>query len=361
MRLKTHGKIMLFLLSVLLTAGCSAIDDDLSDCPPPSPPVPPVPDETEFELNYELRLVTNITTEMNTQLSTTTDVNVANALRSHLQDIFTDYAHDVDLSFYDTENNQETLHHEAAEMNASEKSYTIYLPVREYQHLAVANIKNNQVVELKNIDRCPTSHLVTKPVGEDNTIDSHSTGLFTARQPIAVREGVDQTFHVRLYMANCAEALVIDPRGHNFSDIKVYTKGFASEFNINDSTYVFAETTPRVKATQLDTEGGKLCFCSVNFPSKEKDGAMRTVIETEEPFIEEDADEALWQIVVYVTKADGTVTESVLNVKEVMRAGQFKIINAYFGDDGDVCTNDQTVGVSVTLNWNDGGHHEIDL
>jgi hypothetical protein len=31
------------------------------------------------------------------------------------------------------------------------------------------------------------------------------------------------------------------------------------------------------------------------------------------------------------------------------------------GDDGAIHPKDQTVGVSVTLNWNDGGHHDIDL
>jgi hypothetical protein len=31
------------------------------------------------------------------------------------------------------------------------------------------------------------------------------------------------------------------------------------------------------------------------------------------------------------------------------------------GDNGEIVPKDQTVGASVTLNWNEGGHHEIDL
>ena len=358
MRWRTHSWKALALLTAWLAVGCSTIDDDLSDCPPPpDPPVPPT--EQDFEMDYELRLVTNITTEINTQLNTTTEANVANALRSHLQNIFTDYAHDVDLSFYDTENNQETLYHEAPEMNASEKSYTLYLPVREYMHLAVANIKNNKVVELQAIERCPTSHLATVATCE-NIIDSHATGLFTARQPMKVLEGVDQTFHVRLYMANCAEALVIDPRGHHVKDVTVYATGFASEFLVNDSTYTFSEESPLVRAVPLDTDGGNLCFCSVNFPSTDEEG-MRTVIETEEPFTGRESDKVFWQFKIYVTLDDDSVTESILSVNEPQRAGQFRIITAYMGDDGDIRTNDTTVGVSVTLNWNDGGHHHVDL
>lgn len=342
-------KIWLLLSVLWLTAGCcSYIDDDLSDCPP---------EGQEYELTYELRLVTNITTELSTQLSTATDVNVANALRDHLKNIFTDFAHDVDLSFYDTENAQERLSHDQHVMNASERSYTLYLPIREYMHLAVANLKGNKVAGLSGDDRCPTSQLVLMSEKQD-TIDSHCTGLFTARQPMKVLENVDQTFHVKLYMANCAAALVIDPRGHDFKDIKIYSTGFASQFHINDSTYTFAETSPIVRTTKLDTDGDELCFCSVNFPSSDEEG-MRTVIETD--FGEETSDKTFWQFRCYVTKLDGTVTETILNVRETLSAGQLRIIKGYFGDDGEVRTFDTTVGVSVTLNWNDAGHHDIDL
>ena len=344
--------VVCMLLMISCFSACCSIDDDLSDCPPDTP------DEKNFELTYELRLVTNITTELTTQLNTTTDAQVADALRNHLQNIFTDYARDVDLSFYNTETPQERLVHEQKVMDASERSYTIHLPIREYQHLAVANINGNSVVGLNGSDRCPTAQLLTTATGE--TIDSHTTGLFTARQPMTVLEGVNQTFHVRLYMTNCASALVIDPRGHTVKDVKVYTTGFATAFNINDSTYTFAETAPLVRASSVDTNGGDLCFCSVNFPSKEE-AQMKTVIETDEPFDTDESSTTFWQFKVYVTLEDGTVTETVLSIRQPLRAGQLKILKGWIGDDGDVCTHDHTVGVSVTLNWNDGGHHDIDL
>ena len=83
----------LLLSAFWLAAGCSTIDDDLSDC------------GNTFEMDYELRLVTNMTTELKTKLTTLSELSVANALTMHLKDIFTDFAHDVDLSFYDTEGN----------------------------------------------------------------------------------------------------------------------------------------------------------------------------------------------------------------------------------------------------------------
>ena len=77
-----------------LMAGCSVIDDDLSNCPA---------DEAQYQMEYELKLVTNMTTELQTQLTTITEISVANALKTHLENIFSDFAHDVNLSFYDTE------------------------------------------------------------------------------------------------------------------------------------------------------------------------------------------------------------------------------------------------------------------
>lgn len=342
--------MMWLLLSAcwLMAGCCTYIDDDLSDC---------LPEEQTFSLEYELRLVTNITTELTTQLNTAADVQVANALRAHLKDIFTDFAHDVDLSFYDTENAQERLSHDQHVMNASEESYTIHLPMREYMHLAAANIKDNQVVELKGDDYCPTSQLADVPEGRE-TIDSHTTGLFTARYPMKVMEGVSQTFHVKLYMANCAEALVIDPRGHSYKDVKVFATGFSSQFHINDSTYTFAEKSPFVRATKVETGDNNLCFCSVNFPSSDE-GGMRTVVEVD--FDEEESDEVIWQFYVYVTNEDDSITESVLNIRKPNKAGQLSIICGHMGDNGEIVPKDQTVGASVTLNWNEGGHHEIDL
>ena len=127
-----------------------------------------------------------------------------------------------------------------------------------------------------------------------------------------------------------------------------------------DSTFSFSEKSPIVRTVKVDSESEELCFYSVNFPSKEKE-EMRTVIETEEPFEETASDETLWQIRVYITLENGTVTESILNVREPQRAGQFRIIKGYLGDSGEVKTENQTVGVSVTLNWNDGGNHDVDL
>ena len=309
------GKLLAAALTVVLSASCSAIDEDLSNC------------DNDYQLDYEIRLVTNMSIELRTQLNTLEDAGIAQMLRDHL-------------------NNQPRLQHDQHIMDANQQSYTINLPKRQYKHLAVANVLNNSVVSLLQDDFCRTSQL---GLTTRDTIDSHTTGLFTARLPMNVLEGVDQQFKVNLYMANCA---------------RVYSTGFASQFNINDSTYTFAAPSPIVRTAELlDVNSGMRCYCSVNFPSREpyyNGVGSRSVIETEDPFIAQPGQETLWQFEVYVWK-DGKITKTVLSINKPLRAGQLMIIKGWITGEGAVQTSDQTVGVSVTLDWNEGGIYNPDL
>jgi hypothetical protein len=177
-----------------------------------------------------------------------------------------------------------------------------------------------------------------------------------------VLEGIDQNFNVHLYMANCAATLLIDTKGHDAEGIKVYTTGFATQFNICDSAYIFPEKSPIVRTNKVvdPDHANEIAYCSVTFPSREP-STTRSVIETEEPFIAVPGDESLWEIQVYVSQPDGSVAKNVLGIKAPLRAGQFKIIKCWIGDDGEIGSADSTVGVSVTLNWNDGYNNEIPL
>ena len=345
-RNNTFINVGLLLSALWLTVGCSTIDDDLSDC------------NNTFGMDYQLRLVTNMTTELQTQLTTMTELSVANALETHLKDIFTDFAHDVDLSFYDTEGKLSRLQHDQHIMDANQSSYTLSLPMRKYLHLAVANIADNDMVGLIGDEQSYSSTLQqAKGSNYDGisaeVVASHNTGLFTARQPMEVLSGVDQTFNVRLYMANSAATLVLNPKGQSFTDLKVYGTGFANAFNIGDSTYVYSEFPILIKAEPVATGNDLLCFCSVNFPSHDAVPASarsRAATNT-----------TLWQFKIYLTKPDGTVTETVLNIEEPLQAGELKVIKGELDSDGAVRPYNSNVGVSVTLNWNSGGNYETPL
>ncbi len=339
----------LYLLTIILLTACSVIDEDRSDCEEEEKK------DIQAEVNYEVRLVTNMTTELHTELTTKTDTLLAHALREHLSGIFADFAHDVDLSFYDTQGDSILLQKDEHIMDASQTSYALNLPMRQYMHLAVANVVNNGLVTVENDDRCHRSML--SQVKRD-TIDSHDTGLYTARLPMEVLGNVSQHFDVQLYMANCAAALVIDPLGHEMVDkIRVYSTGFATGYNICDSTYQYSDKPPVVRTSTVTMKGSDArAYCSVTFPSREPEpaAATRTVVETVEPFIAEPGKESLWEFRVYVRQFDGSITETVLRIKEPLRAGQLKIIKCWLGDNGAVITRSSEVSTSVTLDWKDG-------
>jgi hypothetical protein len=103
-----------------------------------------------------------------------------------------------------------------------------------------------------------------------------------------------------------------------------------------------------------------MCFASVNFPSRGVNDT-KVIIDTDEPFITEDAKEQLWQIVVYIKLADGSITENVLGLKQPLQAGQFKIISGSVLNNGTVVPKESSVAVAVTLDWHSGIHGHVDF
>ncbi len=345
-----RGLLCLFASIILLLMSCSVIDDDLSDCYEEVP---------QAQVDYELKLVTNLTTELTTQLTTQTDIQLASALKMHLNDIFTDYAHDVDLSFYDTQGDSILLQKDEHIMDANQASYSLNLPMRQYMHLAAANVVDNEIVDVMYDNRCHRS-MIDQIIRD--TIDSHTTGIFTARQPMEVLGNVSQNFDVHLYMANCAAALVIDPKNYgSIDEVRVYSTGFATGFSICDSVYHYDRQPPIVRTSVVNLGGvGEQAFCSVTFPSPEPSrAATRTIIETEEPFIAEPSDEVLWEFRVYVpikgnTRGEESITETILPLKVPLRAGEFKIIKCRIGDQGEIVPDNSEITTSVTLHWQPG-------
>ena len=334
---------LLFLCASVV--GCTLVDQDLSSC------------ETSYDIDYELRLVTNLTTELKTQVSTQVELtSVAEALLDHLGSVFTDHAYDVDLSFYDVQGDSARLHHESHIMDASEQSFTLFIPRREYMHLAVANLDKCGQLQMVDDERCHTAALLQK---NGDYVESFRTGVFAARLPMDIKEGVDEHFDVKLGMVNCASALALDTLGSGLGGIKVSVSGFASGINLADSTYIF-RSAPEVVADEVKTGDGRFaCFCAVTFPSK--DVETKVVIDTDDPFVSPEAAEALWTCTVYVTTGDGKVTKTDLGVKQPLRPGQFMLIRGKVEPDGSVVPREQFVGASVSLEWNEQPGWDIDI
>lgn len=310
----------------MLLPSCSIIDENLDDC------------GINNKIVYRLKLITNIQTELDQQLGSADERPVADALRQSLNGIFTDMAHDIDLSFYNTDNIREK--HEQHIMNASQAEYVVYLPERDYRNLAVANITNATNVTLESDDNTPTTMKLLQQQGD--TIDSHTTGMFTARKTIEVCN-CTESFNVELYMANSCAALVVDTAGVGIRGMKVLTQDFATSFAVSDSTYAY-QANPLIRSVEVPTNGQPYtCHYAVSFPSRHT------------------RSDGLFRIKAYVTLPDGTTTENIITVEQPLMAGYLKIIKMKMKPNGSLTPLSQDVGVSVTLNWKQGGTYEPEV
>lgn len=340
-------KRWVYFLSAVLVSGCTLVDEDLAGC------------ENECRIDYELQLVTNMSAQLQTALSLETDISVSAALHKDLQEVFTDFAHDVDLSFFDTGDPPVLLHHENHLMDGSQSSYTLHIPVRDYCHLAVANLSRVPGVMLDGSGLLGETRLHQE---ESDTLDSHGSSIFTARKTLEMSSDPEQTFDVNLFMANCSEVLVVDTLGSGVKDVKVFASGFATDFLLADSLYFFSGT-PVFRTRKLEPEEGEsteMCFVCVNFPSRDVEKS-KMVIEVDDPEVEESAPDPLWNFRVYATLADGTVTETLLGVRKPVQAAHLRVIKARMFPDGAAEPEDHSVGMSITLDWSPGIESEIDL
>ena len=338
---------MLFLFTTgFALMGCRyLVDEDRRDC------------GGDCTIDCRLRLQTKMQTELATVLSLAEDQYVASSLRTWLDGLFADYASDVDISFYEPSGERRRLVHMRERMDGNSSVYTLYLPAREYLNNCVANIEDNDQVALVEDEHCTGALLrqyserevaaglmPTRGSIPADTVHSHNTGLFSARKHILMQEMEDRHISIHLYMVNAASALVLDrATAGTAGQAQVYVRGFADAFAIADSTYRFA-SQPVVRTLSLPVEGGtEYCYASAHFPSKDE------------------GEGAIWRWDVQVPLPDGSVTRSVLEVKEPLQAGCLKILKAKVFDNGVVSVTDPTVAVSVTLNWNQGSEHDVEM
>ncbi len=320
-----------FLAAAIAQTSCNGIDDDLSDC------------GKDVDLTYRMRLITNMHQEIDSVLSEPQDQPVAELLRQTMSLYFNDRGHDLALSFYDALDGSRLKQFDHDMQGATVASYTIYLDQASYRHTAIANLAGNGVVSWTGADMLSGSSL-NNPSAE--TINPHATGIFTGRYALTVAND-DQKLSgiIDLYMANDAAAVVIDTTGVSIKNITAYIDGLATSFSPADSLYHFAQQQTIHTISLPVNQGCEVCYYGMGFPSPETPTRA-----DESPYY--------WQMRVYVTLPDDTVTENILSVNKPLRAGQLKIIKLKLKNDGELTTVDAEVGVGVELNWREGPHFE---
>ena len=330
-------KRFLIILSVMLLAACTLIDDDLSVC------------GVNYDITYDVKLVTDVEAVVENKLSSVNDEPVAEALRAWLAPFFSGYAHDLDMLFYSTDEADVIRHSRHEIVDATSATYTLYIPREDYMHLSVVNTEDNTCITREGQNHASTLAIHQRRA---DTLSSYNTAIYTARLPINLSDSAVLSYHVHLYMVTCAVALIVEPDSTEAAEMKVLMSGTASDFDIRDSVFTYAHPA----LIQMD-EVNSRCYAVTAMPSREEAASpmpARMAANTKSS--------SLWQLRAYTALSNGTITETILDIDSPLRAGTLEIIRVKQHKDGSLEPIENTdVGVSVTLDWKDGGTHEIEL
>ena len=162
------------LLVATALTGCSLIDEDISKC------------NNQVRLTYQLELDPEIIQELEDELDLHADEDIRAMLKGYIDGVFTNYARDVDLFFFDTNEPMVSLRTLSETMNSASNTYAISMPVRSYMHIAVANVKVSGNVAIAGDETYPTLRLDHNK--ENGVYTPQQSGLFTVHKRLDVGE-----------------------------------------------------------------------------------------------------------------------------------------------------------------------------
>lgn len=321
--------------AVLTLLPTSCIDEDNEDC------------GTDYNLTYDHRLITNMDDEIRKELVTADEVELGKRLREIITaDVYREFGRDLDLSFY---TDQARSYQQTMNMNADQASYNFYLPVGQYNHMAISNVAAESNMNLTG--ELSLGSVTLQQITAD-TIDSYKVGVYTARKDL-FEKGLKQSHYIPLYTTTDGAALVLDPQGVETKSIKTYLTDLADGFQVADSVFTF-NSNPMVRCINMaDTGSNLICHYGIGMPSRDV-----PMTRTQYDFV---WDGAYWEMRVYVTLPSGSITENLLYIKEPLKAGNLEIIKGKLRSDGTIVVSDPEVGVSCNLDWRPGNIYYPDF
>ena len=316
--------------AVLTLLPTSCIDEDNEDC------------GTDYNLTYDHRLITNMDDEIRKELVTADEGELGKRLREIITaDVYREFGRDLDLSFY---TNQARSYQQTMSMNADQASYNFYLPVGQYDHLAISNVAAESNISLTG--DTSLGNVKLQQITAD-TIDSYKVGVYTARKDL-FEKGLKQSHYIPLYTTTDGAALVLDPQGVETKSIKTYLTDLADGFQVADSVFTF-NSNPIVRCIDMaDTGSSLICHYGIGMPSRDV-----PLTGTRTPYSSA-WEGSYWEMRVYVTLPNGSITENLLYIKVPLKAGNLEIIKGKLRSDGSIVVENQEVSVSVNLEWQPG-------
>lgn len=333
------------LWSVFTLVSC--IDEDTSDC------------GKDYTLTYTMKLKVNLSTVLDTELDDEADAAARPVVEGALNSIFKAYASDNDLTFYQPATGR-LVRHESNQMDGSTATYTLFMPAADYRHVALANVQKEAQVELTDDETAESLTLRQVDALTKDTVETQHSSLFSARMNIGESD-FTHDMEVDLVMLNAATVVLIDRNGLTPESVQGCVEGMATSFALNDSIYQFERNT-LVRATHVSGAQHDVLY-AVTLPSRDYIQTATTASSSllgiqREPRAE--GQDCIWQFHV-ITRMNGRYTESILHLNTPLEAGQLRVLKVKLQPDGRVVTDLPDVGISVKLDWQPGGEHDIEM
>ena len=312
---------------------CSCIDEDLSDC------------GVDYNVEYRMEMTDDADATLRRELYLAEEQEALTALQPVVGAVFTPLAADLGFTFHHTDGTQ--AYRQSRIINSASAAFTLYLSAKPYRTLAVANAEAEPVLQG---EPSPTAHSWQLTHTRRDTVDSHTRGVFTGVQDIDIPADASQSYVVPLHMRNCGCILLLDHTEAAGAQTAGYLSDMAATLQANDSTFSHADA-PLVRMNRLVTNRYTalhgFCFPSQTAPVYTRAGS--------------DSSGAYWGLRAYVTLTDGTTTENLLYVRRPLHSEELYILKGRIDAEGRITVESREVGVSVTLNWKEGGTYEPEI
>lgn len=307
---------MLFAL-LPLCSGC--IDDNMSDC-------------NNFTVRYRIELTTQ-------------------------SQAFSGVMEVLDMHFYDSNKALAYYEHVEKEQMPSDNIYKIMLPISNYHHFAIANIREESCVKSSDIGIDPDKHKLGYHSTAD-TVPSHGSELYIGRAQFTIADK-DEFVEVVLTPCIAMTRLHLDYEtgvAASVDRIEGYINKTATGFYSKDSIYEYERPVVVQMNEAGEDENGLSLYQALSFPSQDEasvDASAGTRSITEE--------NALWNTDVYVTMGD-KITRNTIHLADPLPAGECVDIYGLVRGDGSIeIGHNLNATVAVTIDWKPGGNIDIEM
>ena len=350
--------------------------------------VRPAEEETE-ELNvvFSLNLLDS-EAEMTDKLGTAHDRPLRAALEDYLSTVLEDSVHDMDLLFYDQRHRRGETVRLTERISGGRQTLYADVPASDYRVAGAANLSAVSSLSLQDEDSEYTLKLVQNASG---SVASHRAAVYTARKRVLVRESEEvQTFELPFSMINAVAVLALNRDSCDVRSIRADYIGLADGYKIVDSAFLFdrnavvkadiIDVSPFMGSDQDYSEEAERFLYEVFWNRWTRTPLMACAVALPSPSVGSEiigTYAKIWTINLYVDLENGTTTRNQIFIGKPLNPGHLLVIKGWLTENGSFTStpehepyvpgaieppSDSTVvGVSVVLNWNQGGSYETVL